>query len=235
MQVTASLGGAYNETVAGYRNNSSANSRQAGSAAIRGARSTSELEPKRTRQRCSPVLLLVITTNKASRCQLLSGWVVQIIRINEVTRITWWQMYVTQSLRPFPQTETTVREYSLFYKHCDASFQRHWNTWLRFYIFKIACQLFRFAAPATKFNFLSRISRHIDWARRLHEDITKEPNKIRNVRATYPPTWVWIFASSFESLFCTVVIPVTLRACFENKVLPLTHTVFTHSRTQGRI
>lgn len=38
--------------------------------------------------------------------------------------------------------------------------------------------------PATTFNFLSRISRHIYWARRRHEDITKGTNKIGKVRAT---------------------------------------------------
>jgi hypothetical protein len=46
-----------------------------------------------------------------------------------------WQIHVTQSLSPFLQTVTTVREYRLFYMHCDTCFQWHWNTWLRLHIY----------------------------------------------------------------------------------------------------
>jgi len=179
--------------VAGYHSNSSANRQnceQAGSAAIRSALSKSpRLESMLTRQRCSQVLSWVIPSNQALRCQLQSGLVMQIIRLNDVTRT----MIMTK--KKFNKRSRYVplfRKSNVSYANTDLSTSNvtpaFSDTDTHGYVFIFSRSLITSFASlprqATTFNFPSRISRHIYWARRRHEDITTGTNKIGKARAT---------------------------------------------------
>jgi hypothetical protein len=127
----------------------------------------------------------------------------------------------TQSLRP-PSTRIQTFLQALWYQLSETLI--HVFTFL---YSKIANNLFRFPAPATKFNFFfTHIAAHLLGSTSTRHYKVNEQNKQLTCNVT--PTWVWIFAFWFVLSICTILILITLRSCFKNKVLPLIHTSFTH-------